>query len=226
MQVVTFIGLVFLLRKMVLSSSSNEIKRLQRLNQENEEKARELAQRVEEARLEHGQKLRQVNEEVRKLKEGARLEAEQIKAGILEEAKKEKDFMIAQAMNSKEKIREEVMAQMQDVSKAQAFELIQKVISTKNQRRLHEGIIEDVFDELIEVSKDTFTQVAQVSSVEIKTTRILSKQHKEKLGEILLDKVGKDIFIKETADKEIIAGIIITMGSLIIDGSLKGRLEK
>ena len=48
-QVITFMALVFVLRKIMYSASFMETKRLQQLSQENERRTRELAKKIEEA---------------------------------------------------------------------------------------------------------------------------------------------------------------------------------
>ena len=48
-QVVTFAALVLVLRKIMYSTSFMETRRLQKLNQENTQKAMELAKRIEES---------------------------------------------------------------------------------------------------------------------------------------------------------------------------------
>ena len=54
----------------------------------------------------------------------------------------------------------------------------------------------------------------------------LSKAQREKLEAALEKRLGRDVKITSHVDKSLLGGVMIRAGDLVIDGSLKGRIEK
>ena len=54
----------------------------------------------------------------------------------------------------------------------------------------------------------------------------LSKEQREKLEAALAKRLGRDVKVTSHVDKSLLGGAVIRAGDLVIDGSLKGRIEK
>lgn len=223
-QVITFAALVVVLRKIMYSASFMETKRLQQLSQENEKRTRELAKKIEEAEAEYKRKMYGAEEDARKLKAQALADIEQMKQEAAGKAKQEGERIINQALNAKEKMREEIESRLQDKSAALAPKLIAHILASKNQKSLHEGLIDEVLEEIekIEPSK---LQVS-VDKGELITPYEIAKTKKDKVLSLLSRKTGKEISLEDKIDAKMIAGVTIKLGSLVIDGSLAGKLKE
>ncbi len=223
-QIITFIALVFVLRKIMYSASFKETKRLQQLSQENARRTQELAKKIEEAETEYKRRIYGAEEEMRRLKAQAQQEIEQLRQESLSKAKQESERIVNQALNAKEKIKEEIEAQMRGKSIALASKLTARILASKNQRLLHEGLIDEILEEIekIEPSK---LQV-KVDKGELITPYEIAKAKKDKIASLLSRKTGKEISLEEKIAAEMIAGITIKLGSLVIDGSLAGKLKE
>ena len=223
-QVMTFAALVFVLRKIMYSASFGETKRLQQLNQENAKKTQELANKIEEAEKQYQEKLAHAEDEVKKLKSQANEEVNKLKEEALSKAKQESERIVNQALNTKEKLKEEIASQMKEKSVEQSLRLIQDVLSLKNQTLVHEGLIDDVIEEIEKLEQGRLQ--ARTDKGELITPHAIDKSRKEKIKAVLSKKTGKKIALEEKIDKEVIAGITIKLGSLVIDGSLAGKLKE
>jgi len=221
-QVIIFAGLVFFLRKVMITSSYSQTQRLQQLNQENRKQAQELERQVSDAKIEYRQKIKDAEEEVKKIKARAVEEVEKLKEGMLKEAKEEKDFIIQQAINEKEKMREEIADEMIKNAGDHSCQMIQKILSSKSQQLLHHGLIDEILEELQGVSKETFPQEGKVS---IKMAQTISEDQKRMIQSILDSKMNTSVEIGEVIDGSMIGGMVLTIGSLVIDGSLKAKLK-
>lgn len=62
--------------------------------------------------------------------------------------------------------------------------------------------------------------------VEVKSVEPLTEQHKQELGASLRKKLGRDVRMTFELDSTLIGGALITAGDLVIDGTVRGRLEK
>jgi len=220
----TFIAVVFVLRKIMYSASFSETKRLQQLNQENAKKAQELANKIEEAERQYKDKLTHAEDEIRKLKLEAKEEAERLKEEAMNKAKQESERIVNQALNTKEKLKEEIETQMRGKTIERSLDLIQDVLSSKNQSMVHEGFIDEVIEEIEKIEQGKLK--VQTHKGEIITPYEIERGKRERIKAILSKKTGKKLSLEEKIDKGIIAGITIKLGSLIIDGSLKGKLRE
>ncbi|MDY6967608.1 MAG: ATP synthase F1 subunit delta [Spirochaetota bacterium] len=93
-----------------------------------------------------------------------------------------------------------------------------KVIIDNNRQSL----ISEINDALIEmIDKEHNRQ-----RVEVVSSEKLEKIILEKIENTLANKLGKKIILEEVVDKDIIGGIIIKVGDLIFNGSIKKNLKE
>jgi len=66
------------------------------------------------------------------------------------------------------------------------------------------------------------------NSVDVEVTSVepMSDEHKKALGESLRRKLGRDVRMTYSTDPALLGGALIKAGDLIIDGTIRGRLEK
>lgn len=66
------------------------------------------------------------------------------------------------------------------------------------------------------------------NSVDVEVTSVepMSDEHKKALGESLRRKLGRDVRMTYSTDPTLLGGALIKAGDLIIDGTVRGRLEK
>jgi F0F1-type ATP synthase membrane subunit b/b' len=229
-QFLFFVGLVLVLRKVLLSSSYNETKRLQQLNEENSSKAQELSAKIADAENEYRERTVKADEEVRLMKSKAKKDIETLKEAIIAKGKAEGDRIVTQALNARDEIRAEIEEQMHERVVDFSRRIFQKVLSAEEQKLVHEGLLQSVFEELEVIESDRLRNVniggGSEGTVEVKTLHAMTPEQKEKLESILSSKLNKKVTVKEELENEIIAGIVIALGSFVIDGSLSERFRK
>jgi len=54
----------------------------------------------------------------------------------------------------------------------------------------------------------------------------LTQEQREVLFKKLADIVGPEVKLKEAVDKKLVAGLSIEMGELVLDGSLKNKIQE
>jgi F0F1-type ATP synthase delta subunit len=229
-QVITFIGLALILRNILISSSYKETHRLQQLNEENAAKSKELAEKILDAENEYREKMAKCEDEIRGMKAEARKQMEELKEAIIAKGKAESEHMIAQAINTKKELRAEIESEMYEKSVAFSCKIFKKILSSREQKLVYDGLLETVFQELDQMEKDHLQSIdwggGADSVVEVKTSHPIDSRQKEKLEGVLSSKLDRAIKVHETIDAGIISGIIIQLGSIVIDGSLSERFRK
>jgi len=231
-QIITFAGLVLVLRKILLSSSVNETRRLQDINASNALKAQELARQMEDAEKEYKEKMAMAEKEARSMREKAKKEGDALKEERIAEGKQEAERIIQQALNAKGEMRIEIEEQMQEKSADFSYKIIRKILSGEGQKMVHDGLVAEGLKELDKIDaaalKEIGDKLASASglAVEIRTPHAMSSPQKEKLIKILSSKTAKDVNLQEVVDQDIVAGFIVKLDSFVIDGSLLEKFKK
>lgn len=93
------------------------------------------------------------------------------------------------------------------------------VLLAQNKRLLLLPEIYQLFDALK-------TAQEQAVDVELTTAIALDDASQAKLAEALSTKLARKVNVQTVVDQQLLAGVIIKAGDLVIDGSMRGRLEK
>jgi F0F1-type ATP synthase membrane subunit b/b' len=223
-QAVTFIALVFVLRRIMYSSSFEETKRLQQLSAENSKRAQELAAKIEGAEKQYQESLEVAEMEIRRLKAEAKADCEKLKEETVSHARQEAERIVKQALNTKEKIREELEAGLQQKSVNQAVMLIQEVLGSKNMFLLHDGFVKSTLEEIAKVDASKLN--VNTDKGELIIAGKISEEDKQKLIALVCEKTGRNISLEESLNKSLLAGLVVKIGSLVLDGSLSAKFRE
>jgi F-type H+-transporting ATPase subunit delta len=82
-----------------------------------------------------------------------------------------------------------------------------------------------VMPQLLAVLQDMLAEERGEVTAEVTTAKKLTKAQADKLAKTLKAQVGKSITIKETVDESIIGGLIVKVGSKMIDTSIASKLN-
>jgi len=223
-QVITFACLVFVLIKIMYSTSFSEIKRMKRLSEENAKKTQELNDKIAEAEKQYREKIDEAQKEANKIRSQAKEEAQRLKEGALSDAKAEADKILKQALNSKEKIKEELESQLQQKSLLQSLSMIAQVLNSKQMTALHQVFVAQIIKDIQEIDVSRFK--IDVNHALLIQAHEIDPSQREKIISVLSAKTGKNIVLQTIVDESLIAGIVIKMKNLVIDASLRGKLNE
>lgn len=223
-QIATFVMLVLVLRKLLYSETARALKRLQQLNRENEIKSEELHEKNEEAQKRYLQRVREAEEEIRKMKETAQVEAKQFKEKFIEEAKKESEKIILTAQKNKEALRLEIAREMEVKAIDFAGELLKEALPKEAVKKIHTGLVEEIILGIKELDMERIEE--GITNVQVICAYALDVKEKKQIEDILSERTNKRFEIKEQVEDELIAGIIIKIGNLVLDASIANRLEE
>jgi len=222
-QVVTFALLVFLLRQFLYKQVNQSLGRLQQLYQENLRREEELKKRREEMERDLTAKLAQYQEEVRSLRTAAEADAQKMQEEILAKAKEEGKRIVAEAEAKKERMRANLVSEMEEKALGLSSDIIERVFTAEVAQGIHHQLIDELVEE---IGKSNGRELqADVETVEVTVPFPLTQLQREKLKEILSSNIGRSISIKETIDQEIVAGMVVRLENVILDGSLKNKLQ-
>ncbi|MCX5703498.1 MAG: F0F1 ATP synthase subunit delta [Candidatus Omnitrophica bacterium] len=180
--------------------------------------------------------LKEAKQESQRMIDQARQEAGDIRAQMIKEAEIQRDKILVQARAQSEemiqqadKSRQLLLSEINERVNREAIDkacgLIQDTLPDRFKQEVHlqwvQELISGDFNELerLHIPKDT-------REIRIVSAFSLSESQSKALCKKLKDVLGLDLAPKEEVDPKLVAGIIIHIGSLVLDGSLKNKIQE
>jgi F-type H+-transporting ATPase subunit delta len=80
--------------------------------------------------------------------------------------------------------------------------------------------------DIVELYEQLKRERQGVLEVQVSSAYALNQAQKKELIEVLKERLNRDIKIRSEKDPDLIGGIVIRAGDLVIDGSVRGQLHK
>jgi len=180
----------------------------------------EVVQRRSRHELEKAEAERQLQAQ----RDEAKRAAARLKEQSIAEAKKESQKIIEQAHKNEKRLKEQVMRQMEEKTVEYGGRIFKLVFSDLMTGQLNRQFVNELVDALDEIEAGSI--VVDSSEAVITVSHELDKDQKDRITKILRKKFNKDATVTEVVDESILGGLILKMGSLEIDGSLKNRYRE
>jgi len=223
-QVVTFLGIVFILRRFLYAESAKEMRRLTKLREEAAIKQKELQEKLDQAQRAFDQKMADAEKSSRALSAQSEAAAKEQRFKILDKAKEDAANIMKAAFNAKEKMREEIAVEMKQKAPLHATRIFSAVLSKEVKELTHKELVKDVIERIKHLDKSTFK--AHVDKGEIVSPYPLPVSDRSEIETAVRLNLGYEVPWVEKKDDKIAVGIVIRLGSIIIDGSLENRMRQ
>lgn len=223
-QIVTFVVIIVALRFIFGNQLRVAMGRLQDLHQESLEKEEVLNKELERARALSQSEISRSREEAKQIIDAARHTADRLTGDVMQQAQIQAKKLIAEAGELAKKMEADVLASAQEKAVGMAQELVSRTFAASGRQVLHQQFFDEWLGELALVDKARLS--VKVKSAEVLTPFALTDAQKQKLGDVLAERLGYPVTLEEELDPSLLVGIIIKLGGLEIDGSLKNKLAK
>jgi F-type H+-transporting ATPase subunit b len=223
-QVVTFLGIVFILRKFLYAESAKEMQRLVKLKEEAAIKQRELQEKIDQAQQAFDQKMAEAEKDARMVSARSEAEVKALRVKILDKAKEDADNIMKAAFNAKEKMRDEVAVEMMRKMPLLASRMFSAVLSESAKELTHKELVKDLIEKIKRLESSTFK--TKVDHGEIASAYSLPAADRAEIESAVRHAVGYEVPLVEKKDAKIAVGLVVRLGSIIIDGSLENRMRQ
>ncbi len=99
-------------------------------------------------------------------------------------------------------------------------------IKQKEKNELLDNIFKNnVSDEMVSLIKKIFVKYNNIVTVRAITAVPMEKHTQEKLKQILVKKLDKDIIFENEIDESIIGGVLLKVGDKVFDGTIRSELK-
>lgn len=223
-QLAVFAVIVVVLRKLLLSDTMNAVHRMKSAESDLAKKEDAMRQKMEAHEQEMLRKKAEAEEEIQRQKQAQEQDLTRMRDRMKSDAKAEADRIISEAQLNKDRLREQLVRETTGKAVDYAGELFKLVIGKSVTERLNNAFVDELITALSEV--DGASVHVEASQAEFVASHKLDLEQKAKLEKLLAEKFDVKLKIEEKIDPSIIAGLIIKLGSLEIDGSLLNRYKE
>ena len=223
-QILTFVGLLFVLRLLFHKNLDTALKRLRILQKENLAKETQLKEEIKKAKQDRLVQVEEGRKEAAEIVEIAKKEASQLRVNLKEEGEREARRITQKGKEDIDKLKRNLSEEIDGQAMSLSLQMVKHTFSTDDREVLHRQFIEEVIGQVKNIEDSKFSVKSE--NITIKTSYPLNDKEKTAIKEVLSKKLGISVKLKEEIDSELIAGLLIQIESLIIDGSLQNRLRK
>ena len=224
-QIIVFAVAVTVLRRVLSRNFVDAATRLQDMSAEYTRRQEELKEKLAESEQQYQEQLSRAKTEAERIVATARQEAEMAKAGGLEEARLEAERIVRQGVESRDGLRKELEREMEKRSAQHACELIEEALPADLRRDIQGRWLEELLHNGL-TQFDRIKKEEEVREVKIVSALPLTKEQRALLQARLKERLGRDVSLTEQVDDRLVAGLMITVGSLVFDGTLASRIKR
>ena len=224
LQVITFIGLIVALRMLFARQLTAALQRLQALQEETLVKEVQLKEELERAKQERIAEAEKGREEGRRLVEAAKQEAQTLCATLEEQSRQEAQKILTRGQEELAKSRAELVGGIEADAVRLSTEVLRYTFSQQAKEDFQHHLIAELIEDVSRLGQEQFSVKAEMVSVT--SSFPLTAQERHRLGQALSEKLGGPVTLNERIDPELLTGLVIQIGALVIDGSLKNKLQK
>lgn len=224
-QIIIFTALAFFLRRILKNNVVSATTHLEQLASEYAKKEAEIKKQLDDAKRQSQEILASAQKEAEGEKKRLIKEGQDEREKILSAAHQDVEGIIQQADRARLALISEIDEKIEEKARHKAVELVQQILP----EHIRETIHKRWFDDLISSSFEGLERLhipEGVCEAKVVTAFALTDGQRDTLNVKLKEKLGCQINLKEEVGQDIIAGIIVNVGSLVFDGSMKSKIKE
>jgi hypothetical protein len=223
--VILFIIMISFMSKVMKSQVTSATSHLDELAGEYTKKEQEVRRQLDDVKRQSQEILANAQKEVQAQKEASLKQIQEEKAKVLAEAHSQAEEVIKQADNARLALLAEMNSKIDERAVVKAVELLGVAIPENVRRDIHrawfEGLLTSSYEQL-----DRLQIPADAPPVKVVSAFALDDGQRQRLKDKLEEKLGFAVSLVEELDSALLAGLVVSIGSIFLDGSLKFKIEE
>jgi F-type H+-transporting ATPase subunit b len=233
-QAVNFLILVFLLYRLLFKPVMTAVHERSAQTQALIRRAEQEREEAEALRRELEDRRRSVENEADDILSQARQRAEEEHRAILEAAREEAEQVVNEARAQAQREREQTMSQHYEAMLNVILDVSGRLIGRVLPDATHDALINQVSERIYQLGRESMAQVEALRrsmagrepDVLVTTPRSLSTEQQGQLARTLTALADRHVNLRIEQDPELVAGIQVRMGDLVIENSVQGELGR
>ena len=224
-QLFVFGLLVLVLRSILKRHVGSASSHLDELTQDCAQKLTEAKKRMDEANAHYNQTLTQSREDAERLKQQLIKEGMDAKEEMLEQARQQSLEIMRKAQTASDILIQELERKIDEKAIQKAHALVEELLPGTMSVETHSSWVKELLRNGFE-GLDRLNISDKLEEAVIVTAFPLKDQERTALQESLKKKMGRAIHLKEEINPDLILGMRVTVGSLVLDGSFQFKIEE
>jgi len=228
LQVANFLILAYILTRFLFKPLKETLDKRASQVTEAISEAEKATRETEELRLEYEKKRDNIEAEIAALKNEARIVIDETRQQMLQEAYQEIEAMRARAQEEIEQQRADALRLHRGKIGELVTTLTQRMMKDILNPQLHQAYLSAFLDQLrsVQLEGRISTDGKDVVSAELITATSLGQEDKTQIATTLETVISQPIDLVCRVDADLIAGAMVRLGDMLIDGSLQGQLQQ
>ena len=224
-QVGVFGTLLFVLRNILKRHFGTASSHLEVLTQDSEQRLSQAKKRTDEANTYYEETVSKAKADGEKIKQQLIEDGLKEKQELLERARKESEEIMDRAKSARGLMEEEFDQKIKEAAAGISLETIQATFSGIMSHEIHSEWINVLMSSgLNGLSRLNIPH--DIRKIEILSAFPLTPAQKKTIASRLSEHIGKSVELEEKVDPKLILGIRLSIGSVVIDGSLAWKLKE
>lgn len=221
---VALAAIVAVMKKLLLNDTVTAVDTIKQVEADVRKKEEGIRKEIEEHEKEFEKSKAEAATELEKKRKHSEEEVAAMREQTITEAKQQGEKIIEQAKKNEENFKQQLALEMEAKTVDYAGQVFKLVFSEKTTAELNKEFISELLDALDEVEAGTIT--VEADNAEFISSHPIADEQKVRLEKIIEDKFGVKIKVEETVQEDLLAGLIIKMGTLEVDASLLNRYQE
>ncbi|MGE5308171.1 MAG: F0F1 ATP synthase subunit delta [Deltaproteobacteria bacterium] len=223
--IIVFIGLVVFMQKVFSREVTSATSHLDKLAEEYAQKEEAIRKQFEEAKRQSQEIIANAQKDAAQQKDAIAKQATEEKEKLVAEAHHAAEEVIKQADNARLALLAEADRHIDDRAVIKAAELLEEVLPEDLKSRLHVEWVTTLIDGSFE-NLDRLNLKADTGGTAVASAFPLTQEQRDALKAKLKEKLGFDPAFSESVDPALIAGLVVNIGSVCLDGSLRFKIQE
>lgn len=220
-----FGGLLFVLRHILTKNISTATSHLDQMNAEFVKREEAIKEEQAEARKYYEDMVAKAKDEADKIRMEANRQVQEEKDKVLAEARAQSEQLIEKAEKTKELLINELRREVEAKMAAQVRDFIKMIFPKRVQEEVHKLWVEDLLTgNLSQLRSMRIPEEAR--EVRVKSAFPLTSSEKAALSKKFKEQLNRDMTLAEEVDPALMGGLLITIGSLVLDGTVANKIEQ
>jgi len=222
---VVFIGLVVFMQKVFNKEVTTATSHLDKLTEEYAKKEEAIKKQYEDAKRQSQEIIANAQKDGQQQKDAIVKETQDAKNKIIAEAHHAAEEVIKQADNARLALLAEVDERISERAVQKAAELLGAVLPEDLRSEIHEGWMKNLIDSSLE-DLDRLKLQEGDAAIKVTSAFALTDGQRAALKAKIKEKMGVEAPVAEEVDPQLIAGLVMTVGSACLDGSLRFKIQE
>ncbi|MCM8800526.1 MAG: F0F1 ATP synthase subunit delta [Candidatus Omnitrophica bacterium] len=224
-QVIIFVVLFLFLRSSFNKNVISATTHLEQLSQEYTKKQEQIKNLYEEAKRQTQEIIESSRKDAEKQREQILKDAQLEKERILNTAHQQANEIVEQADKARKTLLSEIEKKIEERAIQRAGDLLNEILPLDLRQQIHQHWIEDLLSAGFQQLERLHIPEG-ITEAELITAFALEPIKKEVLIKKIQERLNRQLNFKEKVDEDIIAGLIVNIGNLVFDGSLRLKLQE